>query len=68
MKTKDIRKTLCAALAKAEKGDLAADDARSIIGLANQISGSLATECKVISTKLRLGHQVDKFGDLSVTE
>jgi hypothetical protein len=68
MKTKDIRNMLCNALKRAEKGDLPPDDAKTLIGLANQISQSLATECKVITMKLRLGAQADAIGDLNVSE
>lgn len=68
MKTKDIRQMLCASLARAEKGELKPDDAKTIIGLANQISQSLSVECKVIAMKLRLGAQVDAIGGLNVAE
>lgn len=68
MKTKDIRNMLCKALAKAEKGELPHDDAKTIIGLANQISQSLASEVKVATMKLRMGAQVDAIGQLNVTE
>jgi len=66
MKTNQIRNTLCAALKKAEKGELPADEARSIIGLANQISISLSTEVKVAAMKLRMGAQADAIGQLDV--
>lgn len=66
MKTKTIRKMLCAALEKAEKGQLPHEEAKTIIGLANQISTSLATEVKVASMKMRLGAQVDSLGELDV--
>lgn len=68
MRTKDIRKMLCNALSKCESGELPLDEAKSIIGLANQIQASLATECKVIATKLRMGAQADAIGDLNVSE
>lgn len=68
MKTSDIRNMLCNALKKAEKGDLPLDEAKTIIGLANQISQSLAVECKVIAMKLRLGNQAEAIGQLKVTE
>ncbi len=68
MKTKDIRKMLCNALTKAEKGELPMDEAKSIIGLANQIQSSLATEVKVQTMKLRMGAQADALGDLNVAE
>ena len=68
MKTKTIRSMLCKALEKAEKGELPADEAKSIIGLANQIQSSLATEVKVQTMKLRMGAHVDVFGELNVAE
>jgi hypothetical protein len=68
MRTKDIRKMLCNALSKCETGELPLDEAKSIIGLANQIQASLATECKVITIKLRMGAQADAIGDLNVSE
>lgn len=68
MKTRDVRKMLCNALSKAERGEMPIDEAKTIIGLANQIQASLATECKVAAMKMRLGSQADSIGDLSVTE
>ena len=66
MKTKSIRKILCAALQKAERGELQAEEAKAIIGMANQIANSLATEVKVASMKMRLGGQADTIGELDV--
>jgi hypothetical protein len=68
MKTKDIRAMLCNALKKAERGELPSDEAKTVIGLANQISTSLATEVKVATMKLRMGAQADAIGQLNVTE
>jgi len=68
MKTKDIRNMLCNALKKAEEGKLPNDEAKMIIGLANQVSQSLAVECKVIAMKLRMGAQADAIGQLNVSE
>jgi len=68
MKTKDIRNMLCNALKKAEEGKLPNDEAKTIIGLANQVSQSLAVECKVIAMKLRMGAQADAIGQLNVSE
>jgi len=66
MKTREIRKMLCAALSRCEKGELPHEDAKSIIGLANQIQASLATEVKVATMKMRMGSAVDTFGSLEV--
>jgi hypothetical protein len=68
MKTKQIRKMLCNALEKAEKGELKPDDAKSVIGLANQIHASLSTEVKVASMKLRAGQIADTLGELDVSQ
>jgi len=68
MKTNQIRLMLCKALAKAENGTLPMEEARAIIGLANQIQASLATEVKVQAMKLRLGTQVDALGELDVAK
>ena len=67
MKTANIRTVLCNALARAEKGNLPAEEAKSIIGLANQISQSLATEVKVHTLKVRMGAVAETFGQLDVT-
>ena len=64
--TSTIRATLAKALERVMKGDLSADDGRNLIGLANQISQSMAVEVKVMTMKAKAGHQVDKFGELEV--
>lgn len=68
MKTKEIRRMLCKALKKVESGEMAFDDAKSIIGLANQIQASLATECKVATLKMRMGATADVIGELDVAQ
>jgi hypothetical protein len=57
---------LVTALDRAMKGELSSEDGRSVIGLANQISNSMAQEVKVATLKLKAGHQVDKFGELEI--
>lgn len=64
--TANIRSVLADALNKAVKGNLSAEDGRNVIGLANQISQSMAVEVKVMSMKTQLGHQTEKFGELKV--
>lgn len=64
--TSRIRGVLAEALDRAMAGDLSNEDGRNVIGLANQISHSMAVECKVLILKTKLGHQSEKFGDLSV--
>ncbi len=51
---------------RALKGDLPAQDGKNLIGLANQISHSMAIECKVNELQARLGHQAEKFGQLAL--
>lgn len=68
MKTSGIRKMLADAMEKASKGELATEDGRNIVGLANQISHSMAVEVKVSMMKDRLGQQTDKFGQLDIGE
>lgn len=57
---------LLAALERAGNGELPTEDGRNIIGLANQISNSMNAEVKVMTMNLKMGHQTEKFGDLSV--
>ena len=64
--TARIRGMLAQALDKAMGGELSSDDGRNVIGIANQISHSMAVECKVLTLKTKLGHQADKFGELEV--
>jgi len=64
--TAKIRKTLADALEKASKGELSIEDGRNLIGLANQISNSMAVEVKVMTMQQRAGHAVQKFGCLEV--
>ena len=66
MKTSEIRTVLCNALKKVESGKCTSEEAKAVIGLANQVSQSLATEVKVANLKLRLGMQVDSIGNLRV--
>lgn len=64
--TSAIRKTLSLALKRAIDGELSAVDGKNIIGLANQISQSMAVEVKVLAMKMQMGHTTEKFGELSV--
>lgn len=64
--TGKIRASLADALERAMKGELTAEDGRNIIGLANQISQSMAVECKVTEMKFKMGHQNSTFGKLEV--
>ncbi len=64
--TKTIRASLAKALEKAMNGQLSAEDGRNMIGLANQISQSMAVEVKVMAMKLKAGQKVEEFGQLEV--
>lgn len=64
--TGKIRAVLAEALERAMAGNLSSDDGRSVIGLANQISQSMAVEVKVLTMKASMGHQSEKFGNLAV--
>lgn len=69
--TGQLRGVLATALARAEKGELTDTDGRNIIGLANQITQSMATEIKMNNMKLRLGVQADQlgpFGSMGIEE
>lgn len=65
--TSNIRQSLIEALERAARGDLSSEDGRNIIGLANQISQSMAVEVKVLTMKSSMGHQAEKFGELKVS-
>lgn len=64
--TRSIRKTLVDCLSKASKGELDQADGKNIIGLANQLTQNMAVEVKVMTMKSKMGHQVQKFGDLNI--
>ena len=67
-KTKVIRKILVDSLQRAVDGGLSSEDGRTVVGLANQITQNMAAEVKVMSMKMKMGHQVEKFGELEVAE
>ena len=64
--TKSIRASLALALDRAMKGELSSEDGRNLIGLANQISQSMAVEVKVMNMKMKAGQKVEEFGKLEV--
>ena len=61
-----IRAALADALTRAMDGNLSAEDGRNVIGLANQISQSMAVEVKVMTMKNSMGHHTEKFGELEI--
>lgn len=68
MKTSQIRNILANALEKAAAGELSQSDAKSIVGISNQITQSIAVEIKAIEMQLKLGQKAAKFGDLKVND
>lgn len=64
--TSKIRSVLAEALDRAMAGNLSAEDGKNIIGLANQISHSMAVEVKVQTMNAKLGHNNEKFGSLRI--
>lgn len=68
MKTSQIRNILANALEKAAAGELSQHDAKSLVGLSNQITQSIAVEIKAVEMQLKLGQKVAKFGDFKVNE
>lgn len=64
--TKQMRETLAEAIQRAAKGELPASDAKSLIGLANQISHSMAVEVKVREQQIRVNGKASEFGMLEV--
>lgn len=68
MKTSQIRNILANALEKAAAGELSQSDAKSIVGISNQITQSIAVEIKAVEMQLKLGQKAAKFGDLKVNE
>jgi hypothetical protein len=64
--TKKMRATLAIAIERAIKGDLPYQDAKSLIGLANQISHSMAVEVKVREQEIRINGKSAEFGLLEI--
>jgi len=64
--TGDIRELLAASLKRAAKGTLSATDGKSIIGLSNQITNSMAVEIKHANMQESLGIAVDTFGSVQI--
>ena len=61
-----LRATLAAALEKAANGELPAADGKNIIGLANQITTSMAVELKHQNMQSVLGQEVALFGNINI--
>lgn len=63
-----IRSALAEALVRAGKGELPAADGKNMIGLANQITTSMAVELKHQNMQSQLGQEVTVFGQVNIGE
>ena len=64
--TGDLRRNLAECFAQARAGNLSGDALRGVIGCANQINISLATEIKARAQLSREGVAVKAFGEMSI--
>ena len=64
--TGNVREALADALQRVSKGELPANDAKAMIGLANQITTSMAVELKHQTIQSTLGHKVTTFGKVEI--
>lgn len=64
--TGKVREALADALERLSKGDLAANDAKAMVGLANQITQNMAVELKHQSIQASLGLKVSTFGKINI--
>lgn len=64
--TGKVRAALADALQRVSKGELPANDAKAMIGLANQITCSMATELRHQTLQATLGHKVTTFGKVEI--
>jgi hypothetical protein len=61
-----IREALAAALVRSGNGELSAIDGKNMIGLANQITTSMAVELKHQNLQSSLGLEVAVFGKVNI--
>lgn len=64
--TGKIREALASALVRASNGELSAADGKNLIGLANQITTSMAVELKHQQLQASLGLEVTTFGKVGI--
>lgn len=64
--TGKIRMLLAAGLEKASEGNLSTVDGKNMIGLANQITSSMAVEIKHQAMEQSLGIQSTVFGNVNI--
>ena len=63
-----LRRSLAESLDRVMKGNLTPQDAKSIIGISNQITTNIAVELKSQQSQLKLGNQPVDFGHLSLVD
>ena len=63
-----LRQFLLDSIDKLSKGEMSTDEARNIVKISGQINDNLYAEVKVLKTKIELGQETDKFGNLNLTE
>jgi hypothetical protein len=66
MKMNDLRAKLLNAIDEVQAGNLEATEAKSIVGLANQVSQSINVEIKSMQMQRDLGRKIDKLGDMKI--
>lgn len=66
LKTKELRQFLFNCAKKVEAGELAAPDARNIVGMANQINLNMHGELKRQAMAVELGQKAETFGELVI--
>lgn len=64
--TGKIREALADCLVRVSNGTLAANDAKAIIGLSNQITTNMAVELKHQTLQSALGNKTDTFGKINI--
>lgn len=66
--TGKVRAALADCLQRVANGELPANDAKAVIGLANQITTSIAVELKQQNMKSMIGQKVSELGALNIGE
>lgn len=66
MKMNDLRARLLNAIDEVQSGNLEATEAKSIVGLANQVNQSINVEIKAMQMQRDLGRKIDKLGKLEI--
>ena len=61
-----VREALASALIRSSNGELSATDGKNMIGLANQITSSMAVELKHQNIQSALGMEVTTFGKVNI--